>query len=150
MKENFNMIIEKYDNYKDLIPFYISRGLEFEDDFDNKSVFSLILKNNDEMIGAATYTKMNEDYIIEAIAITENETKKGYGKQLLTKVLNEIKLLNGTDIYLVAKEPIFFKKNGFIEIDESKAPSFSCCFMCPDYKITCFPIVMKYTNGKEI
>ena len=25
----------KYDNYKDLIPFYISRGLEFEDDFKN-------------------------------------------------------------------------------------------------------------------
>lgn len=138
------MIIEKYDNYKDLIPFYISRGLEFEDDFKNKLVFSLIMQDNNKMIGAATYTKLEKDYIVEAIAISENEIRKGYGKQLLTKVLEEIKQLNGENIYLVAKEPIFFKKNGFKEINQNDAPDFSCCFACPDYKVSCFPITMKY------
>ena len=142
------MVIEKYDNYKDLIPFYISRGLEFEDDFENKLVFSLIMKDDASMIGAATYSKMDEDYIVEAIAISEDEIQKGYGKQLLAKVLEEIKLLNGENIYLVAKEPIFFKKNGFEEIDQNKAPDFSCCFACPDYKVSCFPIVMKYLGRK--
>ena len=55
--------IEKYNNYKDLIPFYISRGLEIEEDFDNKPVLSLVMKNNNEMIGAATCSKIDEDYI---------------------------------------------------------------------------------------
>ena len=142
------MKIEKYSNYKDLIPFYISRGLEIEEDFDNKPIFSLVIKNNNEMIGAATCSKIGENYIIEAIAIQENEIKKEYGKQLLGKVLNEIKILNGKNIYLVAKEPCFFEKNGFVVIDRINAPDFSYCFVCPKYKVSCFPQVMKYVGEK--
>ena len=91
---------------------------------------------------------LGENKPYEAIAILEDEIQKGYGKQLLAKVLEEIKLLNGDNIYLVAKEPIFFRKNGFKEIDKNKAPDFSCCFACPDYKVSCFPIAMKYLGEK--
>ena len=142
------MKIEKYNNYKELIPFYISRGLEIEEDFDNNPIFSLVIKNNNEIIGAATCSKIDEDYIIEAIVISEKETRKGYGKQLLEDVLNEIKLLNGNNVYLVAKEPNFFEKNGFIIIDRKNAPDFSYCFVCPKYKVNCFPQVMKYIGEK--
>lgn len=138
------MKFEKYDNYKELIPLYISRGLEIEEDFDNDPVFSLIMKDNNMMIGAATCSKIGEDYIIEAIVILENEIRKGYGKQLLHEVLKEIKLLKGNNIYLVAKEPQFFEKNGFVIIDRTNAPDFSYCFVCPKYNVSCFPQVMKY------
>ena len=140
------MKIEKYDNYKELIPLYISRGLEVHDgDFYNKHVFSLIMKNEEgATIGASTCTQLDENYIIEALVIAENETQKGYGKYLLNNVLNEIKELNGTNIYLVAKDPKFFEKNGFIIIEKEDAPDFSDCFMCPDYKVCCFPKILKY------
>lgn len=143
------MRIEKFKNYKDLIPFYKLRGLEIEDDFDNKPVFSLVMKNNNEIIGAATCSKIYEDYIIEAIAISENEIRKGYGKLLLKDVLNEIELLNGNNVFLVAKEIEFFEKNGFITIDRKNAPDFSYCFVCPKYKVSCFPQVMKYIGEKR-
>ena len=102
------------------------------------------MKNNDEIIGASTCTKMEDNYIIEAIVVLEKETQKGYGKHLLNVVLNEIKTLNGTNIYLVAKDPVFFEKNGFVVIDKTDAPDFSDCFMCPDYNVSCFPKILKY------
>ena len=62
----------------------------------------------------------------------------------MNNVLNEIKALNGTNIYLTAKDPKFFEKNGFIIIEKEEAPDFSDCFMCPDYKVCCFPKILKY------
>lgn len=134
------------DNYKDLIPFYLSRGLEIPGDFYNKPIFSLVIKCDEEFIGAATCSKKDENYIIEAIAISEKNVRKGFGKKLMNEVLNKIEMLNGSDIYLVAKEPIFFEKNGFVVINQDEAPDFSDCFMCPDYKVSCFPSVMKHVR----
>lgn len=142
------MNIEKYNNHQELIPFYVARGLEIEEEFENTPIFSLIMKDEDNMIGAVTCSKIDESFVIEAIVIVEEYQNKGYGRELLEKAINEIKNIGEGNIYLVAKNTVFFEKNNFEIIDREEAPSFAFCFVCPQYQIKCFPQAMKYQGVK--
>ena len=46
-------------------------------------------------------------------------------------------------MYLVARAPEFFRKNGFVTIPREEAPNFFECLTCPQYGKTCHPEVMK-------
>lgn len=142
------MIIKEYYEHDKLIDLYVSRGLELENGFDNAPLFSYVLENNNEIIGAITCYKKDENYIIDAISIKEKYIRKNWGTKLLNKAIKNIRELGGVNIYLVAKKTSFFVKNNFTIIEREQAPDFSCCFTCPQYKVSCFPEVMKYKGDK--
>lgn len=139
------MKIENYDNHNNLIYFYQENGLEFDEKFNYiaSPLFSYVIKYKEKIIGAITCSKINNNFIIEAIAVNQNYRNNGLGKKLVIKAINKIKLFDGNIIYLNSKEPLFFEKLGF-EYEQEKIDFFESCLDCPKYNITCFPKVMKY------
>lgn len=143
-----NIIEEK--NHNHLIPFYSYRGIELSEEFENPIVFSYVIKEHDKLIAAVTCSKVQETFIIEAIAVDEQYEGKHIGTDLLNFTINKLKMMNAGNIILNAKNTILFEKNGFAVIDKEEVPvdSYSYCFECPDYQVNCFPKIMKYTKNK--
>jgi N-acetylglutamate synthase-like GNAT family acetyltransferase len=143
-----NIKIEEYFKHDNLVDLYISRDIEFDDnkEYQNKPIFSYIAIVDDKIIGAATCCKdANEDkyYILDDIVVLPEFEGQGIGTKLLNVVLNRISQLGGSEVYIIAKVPDFFAKNGFKEIKREEAPDFSVCFTCDKYQKKCFPKVMK-------
>ena len=144
------MKIEEYFNHDDLIDFYISRDIEFDEakKYPHPPLFSYIAKINDSFVGAITVCKENDDYILDEVAVIPEKENIGIGTALVVAALERIKQDNKnkeTNVYLVAKNPDFFKARGFNIISREEAPAFSECFTCPDYinKICCPEIMNK-------
>lgn len=139
------MQIKSYDNHIDLIGFYKENGLEFDEDFNyiSSPLFSYVIQDKGEIIGAITCSKIDNNFIIEAVAVNEKYRKSGMGKKLVIRAINKMKQLDGKIIYLNSKEPLFFGKLGF-KYEQGKVNFFENCLNCPEYNITCFPRVMKY------
>jgi len=95
------------------------------------------------MIGAAVLAKREGRYIIDGIAVDKMYRKMDVGKIMLNKIIDEVGLRNGDAVYLVARAPEFFRKNGFVTVDPATAPNFFECRQCPQYMVTCHPEVMK-------
>ena len=139
------MLIKNYNTHSDLIGFYKENGLEFDGDFNyiSSPQFSYVIQDKEEIIGAITCSKIDNNFIIEAVAVNEKYRKSGLGKKLVIKAINKTKQLDGKIIYLNSKEPLFFEKLGF-KYEQEKVNFFENCLNCPEYNITCFPRAMKY------
>ena len=141
------MEIKEYLAHNNLIDFYFSRGLEFDDinkKYEYEPLFSYVVTEEDTIIGASTCYKENENYVLDYIAIENGYEKMGIGTELLNATIDHIKKLNGKNIYILAKEPGFFLKNGFKTIQKTEKLDFHVCFKCSNYKVTCFPEIMIY------
>ncbi|MGN0705152.1 MAG: GNAT family N-acetyltransferase, partial [Lentihominibacter sp.] len=77
------------------------------------------------------------------IAVDGSRRGENLGTELLNKGIEETKSLGGRRMYLVARAPEFFRKNGFVTIPREEAPNFFECLTCPQYGKTCHPEVMK-------
>ncbi len=144
------MIITEHFDHSSLIPFYTRRGIEELTDYPNKPIFSYVIKEDDKLIGAATCSKENNIFILEAIAISEEHTGKKIGSKLLKKVFERLKQMGAEYVIINAKNTAFFEKNGFQVVDRSYAPpsEYQYCDDCPDYEKTCFPKIMRYKLEK--
>lgn len=83
------------------------------------------------------------EYIIDGIAVDSSLRGKRIGEKLLAFATDEVKKRGGTEIYLVARAPKFFEKEGFEIISGDGAPFFYECATCPQYKVDCFPEIMR-------
>lgn len=142
------MNIKEFVNHNELIPFYSSRGIEINDSFENNPICSFVIEKNNVIIAAITCSKIDDTYIIEAIAVDEKYERQKIGTKLTRYLIEFIKNMNGEEIILNAKDTVFFEKNDFIVIDRNEVPfdAYSYCFECPDYQKKCFPKIMKYKN----
>ena len=142
------MNITKFINHNELIPFYSERGIEISDSFENDPDFSFIIEDNKKIIAAITCSKIDNTYIIEAIAVDEKYERQRLGTKLIQHSIELIKSIGGEEIILNAKNPLFFEKNNFKTIDKTEVPvnAYSYCFECPDYQKNCFPKIMKHVK----
>ncbi|MDR0462106.1 MAG: GNAT family N-acetyltransferase [Christensenellaceae bacterium] len=144
------MTIKETKYHSNLLNFYISRGLEFGGDgcvceYFGTPFYSVIAESDKgEFLGAGTVTKINDDFILDAVAVDEKQVGKGIGTALLNALLDKTRKLKAKKIYIVSKTPDFFAKYGFKEIDKNASPNMSCCIECPDFGRTCFPKPMVY------
>ena len=139
--------IKEEQRHECLIPFYTSRGIEeLGNQFENKPVISFVIKNSIELIAAITCSKIEDIYIIEAIAVKENYEGMGIGTKLLKYTVEYIERIGGKNIILNAKNSKFFEMNNFIKISKENVPVevYSYCLNCPDYEKKCFPTIMVY------
>ncbi|MEG1583671.1 MAG: GNAT family N-acetyltransferase [Anaerovorax sp.] len=97
------------------------------------------------LVGGCVLAVREERYIIDGIAVEAPYRKFQLGKQLLALAIAEVKALGGKELYLVARAPGFFRKQGFVTIPREEAPNFFECATCPQYNVDCFPEVMKLT-----
>lgn len=141
------LTIKETDEYERLVKFFVENGLEFdgdeEVDTDIVKCFKITHGDEDFLAGGAVIAKREDRFIIDGIAVDKAYRKLKVGEILLKKVIEEVKGLGGDAIYLVARAPEFFRKNGFVSVNPDTAPNFFECKQCPQYQVTCNPEVMK-------
>ena len=148
MTENNNQnqfVLEETDEYERLVKFFVENELEFDGD---EEVDTDILKSyklttgDDKLVGGAVLAMREGRYIIDGIAVDGSYRGARLGERLLNTVIDEIKSRGGNSLYLVARAPGFFRKEGFTAIEPENAPNFFECKQCPQYRVNCFPEVM--------
>lgn len=141
------LILRQTDEYEKLVQFFVENELEFdgdeEVDTDIVKCFEVVHGAKEHLVGAVVLAKREGRYIIDGIAVDAPYRKLKVGNILLKKVIDTVKELGGSSIYLVARAPGFFRANGFTAIDPEKAPNFFECKYCPQYQKNCHPEVMK-------
>lgn len=153
-------ILRSTDEYERLTKFFAENGLEFdgeeEVDTDVIKCWKITQANSadlthikedagegDFLVAGCVLALREGKYIIDGIAVDKTLRKFGLGKLLVGKVKDEVKKLGGSEIYLVARAPGFFRTLGFETIDADKAPNFFECKYCPQYGKECHPEIMK-------
>lgn len=141
-------IISETENYEKLVPFFIRNELEFTEE-DMEEVPTDLVKCwqiadlDGGLVGAFVLAKREGEFICDGIAIEEELRGTGLGRKLLELGIEETVKQGGSSMYLVARAPEFFRKNGFVTIPRQEAPNFFECLTCPQYGISCHPEVMK-------
>lgn len=100
------------------------------------------------IVGGVCLAFRENEYIIDGIAIDESLRGMRIGEELLDIATDEVRKRGGNKIFLVAKAPGFFKTQGYITIEDKEAPLFYECAECPQYKVDCFPEIMKWEDKK--
>ncbi|MFQ9893589.1 MAG: GNAT family N-acetyltransferase [Emergencia sp.] len=140
------LILKETEEYERLVKFFVENQLEFDGD---EEVDTDIVKcykvthGDDFLVGGVVLAKREGRFIIDGIAVDQMYRKMKVGEILLKKVIDQVKALGGTELYLVARAPGFFRKYGFTTIEPEEAPNFFECKYCPQYQKTCHPEVMK-------
>lgn len=145
-----DLSIRETGDYEKLVKFFIENELEFTDE-DAEEVPTDLEKcweitadgtPDGELIGAFVLAKRQGEYICDGIAVDSRQRGRQIGKALLETGLEEAAKRGAKRLYLVARAPEFFRKNGFISIPRDEAPNFFECLSCPQYGIKCHPEVM--------
>lgn len=133
------------EDYERLAKFFMDNDLEFSE---NEPVPTDLVKSwelihgDDNLVGGAVLAKRQGEYIIDGIAVEKLYRKFNLGTILLDKIIDQVKKLGGTKIFLVARAPEFFRKKGFKTVDKDNAPNFFECLTCPQYNVNCHPEIM--------
>lgn len=148
-----NYLIRETEDYDKLVPFFIENELEYTED-DTFEVPTYLQKlweikegpdfENGRLIGGFVLGKREGEYICDGIAIDKDYRNSHLGQKLLNLALDEIRSKGGEKIYLVARAPEFFRKQGFVTVSREEAPNFFECLTCPQYGVSCSPEVMRY------
>ncbi len=140
--------LRETDEYETLVKFFVENGLEFdgdeEVDTDILHCYKIVHGDEEHLVGGVVLAKREGRFIIDGIAVEKIYRKMKIGKILLEKVLEVVKEeYGGKELYLVARAPGFFKENGFEVVNPDDAPNFFECKYCPQYKVSCYPEIMK-------
>ena len=158
-------IIRETEDYPKLVPFFMENELEFTEE-DKEEVPTDTVKcweivtgpqqvavsqsaedgqtaEDEQLIGGFVLAKREGEFICDGIAIDPAWRQAKLGKALLELGLEEVRKQGGNSMYLVARAPEFFRKNGFVTIPREEAPNFFECLTCPQYGKTCHPEVMR-------
>lgn len=140
-----DVTIKETDEYELLVSLFMKNELEFseEEPVPTDLVKCWKAEQDGVLIGGCALALREGRYIIDGIAVEPEYRKSEVGKKLLQTALAEIRERGGKELYLVARAPGFFARQGFLTVERKDAPTFFECFTCPQYQKTCFPEVMK-------
>ena len=145
-----NFKISETEDYEKLVPFFIENELEFSEDepvpTDLVKCWQIVRKDEageEQLIGAFVLAKREDEFIVDGIAIAPEYRKYKLGKTLLDRGIEETLRLGGKRIFLVARAPGFFRKQGFVTVPREDAPNIFECLTCPQYGVSCHPEVMR-------
>ncbi|MGI6752377.1 MAG: GNAT family N-acetyltransferase [Anaerovoracaceae bacterium] len=134
------------DEYDRLVEMFIRHDLEFS--FDEPLPTDLIkcwkaedLRGN--LVAGSVLAMRGGEYVIDGIATEPQYRKRKIGAELLRLALEEAKVRGGSRVFLVAKAPGFFRKQGFLSIDPDSTGQLFDCASCPQFGVNCHPQVMK-------
>lgn len=135
------------DDYEKLVPFLIENGLEFSKEAPIPTnlvkCWQITGDEGDTLIGALILAKHEGEFIVDGIAIDVQYRRLKLGKTLLNYSIEETLKQGGHRIFLVARAPEFFRKQGFVTVPREEAPDFFECLTCPQYRVSCHPEVMR-------
>jgi N-acetylglutamate synthase-like GNAT family acetyltransferase len=135
------------DDYEALVELFIRNGLEFsgEDEVPTDLVRCWEARDGaGKLAGGCVLALREGEYIIDGIAVEPECRRTRLGVRLLDQAIETVKDRGGKALYLVARAPGFFRKQGFVTVPREEAPTFFECFSCPQYKDkTCSPEAMR-------
>ncbi|MDR2770562.1 MAG: GNAT family N-acetyltransferase [Clostridiales Family XIII bacterium] len=143
------MISETVD-YDALVAMFIRNGLEFSAEEEVPTDLVKCWEATElhasaaagRLIGGCVLALREGAFIIDGIAVEPEYRAHKLGKKLLELAVGEAKTRGGRALFLVARAPEFFRKQGFVTVPRAGAPTFFECFSCPQYNASCFPEVM--------
>lgn len=153
-KNHTDYIISETEDYERLVPFFIENELEFTEE-DAEEVPTDVVKcwqitdADGRLVGGFVLALREGEYICDGIAIDDSLRGTGLGSQLLKLGLEETVKRGGERMFLVARAPEFFRRNGFVTVPRQEAPNFFECLTCPQYGISCHPEVMRFDIEDE-
>ena len=153
-KNHTDYIISETEDYEKLVPFFIENELEFTEE-DAEEVPTDVVKcwqitdADGRLVGGFVLALREGEYICDGIAIDDSLRGTGLGSQLLKLGLEETVKRGGDRMFLVARAPEFFRRNGFVTVPRQEAPNFFECLTCPQYGISCHPEVMRFDIEDE-
>jgi N-acetylglutamate synthase-like GNAT family acetyltransferase len=147
--------ISETDDYDALVELFIRNDLEFSVD---EAVPTDLVKcwaaaepgAPGRLVGGCVLALREGAFIIDGIAAEPEYRERQLGKKLLSLAVNEAKTRGGKELFLVARAPEFFRKQGFVTIPRAGAPTFFECFACPQYNVRCFPEVMRLEWNESV
>lgn len=95
-----------------------------------------IIEMNEKLVGCGALKIMWEDLgEIRSLAISTSKQKKGYGKILVEKMLEEAITLELKKVFVLTYIPDFFEQFGFKQVQKSKLPHkiWLDCINCPKF-----------------
>ena len=99
------MKIKEIFNHEELVDFYISRGIEFNDDkqYFHPPVFSYIAEIDGDFVGAITICRENDNFILDEVAVILEKEGQGICTALVNASIDKITREYGNQkLYLVA------------------------------------------------
>jgi N-acetylglutamate synthase-like GNAT family acetyltransferase len=140
-----DLIINETTDYDQLDDLFVRNGLDSqaEEEVDTELIKAWETRQNGRLAGGAALGFREGEYILYGIAVEEEFRGLNLGKELLDKVLKEVRDRKGRALYLVARAPGFYRRMGFETVSDSEAPAFFECSGCHQYQITCFPEIMR-------
>jgi N-acetylglutamate synthase-like GNAT family acetyltransferase len=145
--------INETDDYAALVSVFIKNGLEFSEEDEARAARGVpadIVKcwkaaemPDGLLIGGCVLAVRETSFIIDGIAVEPEYRELKLGKKMLELAVGEAKSRGANELFLVARAPEFFRKQGFVAVLREDAPNFFECFTCPQYNISCFPEVMR-------
>lgn len=136
--------VKPTEDYEGLVPFFIENGLEFSEDdpVPTDLVKCWKAEEDGELIGGFVLARRENEFICDGIAVRPDRRKMELGRMMLRLGIEETIKNGGDRMYLVARAPGFFRKEGFETVEREDAPNFFECLTCPQYGKTCHPEVM--------
>lgn len=114
--------------------------------YENIRDYFVIREAGNVMACVALHVAWSDLAEVKALAVSEKIQRKGLGAQLVTACLKEAKELDIPIVFCLTYKPLFFEKQGFIEVDKMKLPKkvWTECFHCPKFP-DCGETAMFYT-----
>lgn len=141
-----NVIYQETDDQKKLDRFFMMNELEYSEEHpvatDRIRCWEALDVKGD-LAGAVALALRQGEYIIDGIAVDEKYRGTDIGRTLLRLALGEVASRGGGYVFLVARAPGFFRKEGFETISKEGAPNFFECLTCPQFGETCHPEIMR-------
>ncbi|MDI9471716.1 MAG: GNAT family N-acetyltransferase [Tissierellia bacterium] len=119
---------------------FLDQGLEMGNEPVDRNIQKIWIDMEDgELVGAATLGLREGHWVVDGIAVLPAYRKSKRGSRLLQKVVDEARNRGAARIWLVAKSPGFFEKEGFSYTDAEHSPPVFGCSHCDIRDITCHP-----------
>ncbi|MDO4517917.1 MAG: GNAT family N-acetyltransferase [Bacillota bacterium] len=140
--------IRETKNYEKLVPFFMENELEFTEEDAIETPTDVIkcweaIDSEDNLIGGMVLAMREEEFICDGIAVDSKWRKSYVGQALLEAGMEEAKGRGAVRMYLVARAPGFFSRNGFVKDSRETAPNFFECSTCPQFNAGCPAEVMR-------
>ena len=131
-------------DYDKLVPFFIENGLEFSEDEPTPTdlVKCWAAEEEDRLVGGFVLARRDGEFICDGIAVDPALRGQDLGRGLLRIGIEETIARGGSRMYLVARAPGFFRREGFRAVAREEAPNFFECLTCDQYGVSCHPEVM--------
>lgn len=142
-------VLKKTMDYESLVDLFVRSGLEISPDDPRPeglvTCFELVDTDDGRRIGASGLCCSDGEYVLRCIAVEEGLRGNGYGRKLVSAVMEEAGRLGAKRIWLTAKVPEFYKKFRFEVVPREEAPFVTKCGECPQYHNGCESEVMVFS-----